>query len=70
VTLMSSFLIACNRARGRVAAALRQVIGAPDYERYVAHVRYCHPAAEPVGRDDFYRARLEERYNRPGAKCC
>ncbi|MDQ3949172.1 MAG: YbdD/YjiX family protein [Gemmatimonadota bacterium] len=67
---MSSFLIACNRACGRVVAVVRQVIGAPDYQRYVAHVRLCHPGAEPVGWDEFYRARLEDRYSKPGAKCC
>jgi uncharacterized short protein YbdD (DUF466 family) len=67
---MSSFLEGCRRIGDRVAAALRQVIGAPDYARYVTHVRFCHPDAEPAGRDEFYRARLEERYNKPGAKCC
>jgi uncharacterized short protein YbdD (DUF466 family) len=54
----------------RAAAVLRRVIGAPDYECYVAHVRARHPGAEPLGWADFYRARLEERYNRPGARCC
>jgi uncharacterized short protein YbdD (DUF466 family) len=49
---------------------LRQVVGAPDYQRYVAHVRLCHPDAEPVAWGEFYRARLEDRYNKPGAKCC
>jgi uncharacterized short protein YbdD (DUF466 family) len=54
----------------RIATALRQVVGAPDYQRYVAHVRTCHPGGVPLGWDEFYRARLEERYNKPGAKCC
>ncbi|MFN2565361.1 MAG: YbdD/YjiX family protein [Gemmatimonadaceae bacterium] len=63
---MSSFL----HALSRVAAVARRVVGAPDYERYVAHVRARHPGVEPVGFEEFYRARLEERYNRPGARCC
>jgi uncharacterized short protein YbdD (DUF466 family) len=67
---MRSFVIACNRARGRVAAALRQVVGVPDYQRYVAHVRLHHPGAEPLRWDEFYRARLDDRYNKPGARCC
>jgi uncharacterized short protein YbdD (DUF466 family) len=67
---MSSFLTACDRVRGRLAGILRQVIGAPDYERYLTHVRLRHPAAAPLERHDFYRASLEARYNRPGAKCC
>jgi uncharacterized short protein YbdD (DUF466 family) len=59
-----------TRALGRIAAALRLMVGAPDYERYAAHVRRCHPGIEPQPRDEFYSRRLEERYNRPGAKCC
>ncbi|MDQ3996467.1 MAG: YbdD/YjiX family protein [Gemmatimonadota bacterium] len=54
----------------RVGAILRQVAGAPDYDGYLAHLRTRHPGAEPLERDEFYRARLEERYNKPGAKCC
>jgi uncharacterized short protein YbdD (DUF466 family) len=67
---MSSLLMALSRTGRHVAAALRQMIGAPDYERYVAHVRLRHPGSEPVGMDEFYRARLDDRYSRPGAKCC
>jgi uncharacterized short protein YbdD (DUF466 family) len=54
----------------RIATALRQVVGAPDYQRYVAHVRAHHPGAEPLGLDEFYRSRLEARYDKPGARCC
>jgi uncharacterized short protein YbdD (DUF466 family) len=67
---MSDFLAACNRACVRAAAVLRQVLGAPDYDRYVRHVQRCHPGTEPIGMREFYRARLDERYNKPGAKCC
>jgi uncharacterized short protein YbdD (DUF466 family) len=67
---MSNLLVACNRFRGRVGALLRQIVGAPDYERYVTHMHRCHPGTEPIGMREFYRARLEERYNKPGAKCC
>jgi uncharacterized short protein YbdD (DUF466 family) len=54
----------------RVGAVLRRVVGAPDYEGYLAHVRAHHPDVEPLGRDEFYLARLEERYSKPGARCC
>lgn len=54
----------------RIGAIAGRVSGAPDYERYVAHVRAHHPGKEPVGWDQFYRARLEERYSKPGARCC
>ena len=63
--------IECVRpALRRIGTALRQILGAPDYERYVAHVIARHPGAVPVAMDEFYRSRLEERYNKPGAKCC
>jgi uncharacterized short protein YbdD (DUF466 family) len=55
---------------GRIATALRQVVGAPDYQRYVAHVRVRHPSAVVLNEDQFYRSRLEDRYSKPGAKCC
>jgi uncharacterized short protein YbdD (DUF466 family) len=55
------------RAAARV---LRTLMGAPDYERYVAHVRARHPGAEPLSREAFVRERLEARYSRPGSRCC
>ncbi len=70
----AEFLVPTSQFLGshltRAAAVLRRVVGAPDYECYVAHVRARHPGTEPLGWAEFYRARLEERYNRPGAKCC
>ncbi|MFN2567397.1 MAG: YbdD/YjiX family protein [Gemmatimonadaceae bacterium] len=62
-----------SRLLGRLAylaVLARRVAGAPDYDGYVAHVRSHHPGAEPLGRDEFYLARLEERYSKPGARCC
>lgn len=57
-------------ALARIAHALRRILGAPDYERYVAHVRDRHPGAEPMSRDEFLRERLASRYSKPGARCC
>jgi len=54
----------------RAAGVVRTVVGAPDYDRYVAHMRGHHPECEPVSRDEFMRQRLESRYSRPGARCC
>jgi uncharacterized short protein YbdD (DUF466 family) len=52
---------------GRV---LRAIIGAPDYERYLAHIEARHPDALPMSREEFGRQRLESRYSRPGSRCC
>ena len=54
----------------RIAELVRAVIGAPSYERYVTHMRLAHPDRAPLGRDDFIRHRLDERYSKPGARCC
>ena len=54
----------------RLARAVRRVLGVPDYEKYLAHVRETHPTATPLSRDEFVRRQLTERYSRPGARCC
>ena len=54
----------------RAARVVRTIVGAPDYERYVAHMREHHPACEVVSPDEFMRQRLENRYSRPGSRCC
>jgi uncharacterized short protein YbdD (DUF466 family) len=54
----------------RVAKVIRTIIGAPDYERYVAHVRTCHPGQPVMSREEFAKSRLEARYNQPGNRCC
>ena len=49
---------------------LRRIIGVPDYDRYVAHVRECHAGTVPMSREEFENARLEDKYSRPGQRCC
>lgn len=58
------------RTMTRVLATLHRIIGAPDYEGYLAHHRARHPEGAPLSRDEFARQRLEDRYARPGARCC
>jgi len=54
----------------RVAATVRRIIGVPDYEVYVTHVRECHAGVVPMSREEFDKARMEDKYNRPGQRCC
>lgn len=68
---------AAERARSRLSAwvaqlvwALRTIAGAPDYERYLGHLRVHHPCTAPLSRDEFTRDRLARRYDRPGSRCC
>jgi uncharacterized short protein YbdD (DUF466 family) len=54
----------------RAAEVVRRVIGVPDYDRYVAHVRAHHPGLEPMSREEFTQQRMLDRYSRPGSRCC
>ncbi|HEY0777939.1 MAG TPA: YbdD/YjiX family protein [Gemmatirosa sp.] len=62
-----------SRLRSLLAAIVRAVpviLGAPDYERYVAFERARNPGAVVADRATFERERLASRYARPGARCC
>lgn len=64
-------IVRTTRQRVETAAAvLRRIMGVPDYDRYVAHVRAHHPGVEPMCRKDFEQQRVQDRYSRPGARCC
>jgi uncharacterized short protein YbdD (DUF466 family) len=52
------------------ATVVRRVIGVPDYERYLAHMRARHPDCQALGPDQFMREAMQQRYNRPGSRCC
>jgi uncharacterized short protein YbdD (DUF466 family) len=54
----------------KLLRALRFVIGAPDYERYLEHLRAHHPEKRPLTREEFVDQRMNDRYSRPGARCC
>jgi uncharacterized short protein YbdD (DUF466 family) len=54
----------------RWLAVLRTVIGVPDYERYLRHMRARHPECAVLSKAEFATARLEARYSRPGSRCC
>ena len=54
----------------RIAQVIRRVIGAPDYDAYVAHVRRCHPGEHALSREAFARDVLTRRYETPGNRCC
>jgi uncharacterized short protein YbdD (DUF466 family) len=54
----------------RAARVCRAILGAPDYERYLTHMRERHSQETPLSREEFARQRLAERYNKPGSRCC
>ena len=54
----------------RAACILRRVIGVPDYDIYLAHVREHHADEKPLTREEFTNQRLVDKYSRPGSRCC
>ena len=54
----------------RAGSVARQVLGVPDYERYLGDALARDPHARPLTRDEFVAARLRARYDRPGSRCC
>lgn len=64
------FLGKLRRRVAHVGVLLRRVIGAPDYDSYLAHVQRRHPGTVPLTPDAFARDALARRYDRPGSRCC
>ena len=59
-----------SRFVARALGALRTIVGAPDYARYLAHQRAMHPNATPLSREEFARERERARYEGTGSRCC
>jgi uncharacterized short protein YbdD (DUF466 family) len=53
-----------------LTALLHRIVGAPDYQAYLDHMRRCHPEDEPLSEAAFFQQRLNDRYNRVGTRCC
>jgi uncharacterized short protein YbdD (DUF466 family) len=48
----------------------RRLIGVPDYDTYVAHLRAHHPERTIPSYAEFFRERQEARYRGGGGRCC
>lgn len=61
---------ALGRQLVRLGRSLRVVIGAPDYERYLAHMREHHAGERPLSERELFEQRMRDRVERPGGRCC
>jgi uncharacterized short protein YbdD (DUF466 family) len=60
-----------DKAGRYLGQALRLMVGLPDYENYVAHVRRTHPGQTPMSYEEFFRERQSARYGGRGRiGCC
>jgi len=52
--------------------AARLMVGVPDYDTYVQHMRLTHPEQIPMSYEEFYRERVEARYGgkNGSSRCC
>jgi uncharacterized short protein YbdD (DUF466 family) len=54
----------------RALAALRRVLGMPDYQRYLGHLRACHPDRPVPTEREFYDDYVRTRYGDGPTRCC
>lgn len=48
----------------------RLIVGVPDYETYLGHMRRAHPDKMPMTREAFFGERMQARYDRGASRCC
>jgi uncharacterized short protein YbdD (DUF466 family) len=48
----------------------RSMIGVPDYDTYVAHLRNVHPDWPVPSYEQFFRERMQARYANGRGRCC
>jgi uncharacterized short protein YbdD (DUF466 family) len=48
----------------------RALIGVPDYDTYVAHMRRHHPERTVMTYAQFFDERMRARYRAGGGRCC
>jgi uncharacterized short protein YbdD (DUF466 family) len=55
---------------GRLYAAIRRIVGMPDYEAYVAHLRCRHPGAPVPSEGEYFDQYVKARYESGPTRCC
>ena len=54
----------------RLHAAIRRIVGMPDYGAYVAHLRACHPGAPVPSEREYFDQYVKARYENGPTRCC
>ena len=61
---------AVRSAWRRFVTISRRILGVPDYDAYVAHIRARHPDRAVPTKAAFFAERQRARYEGGGARCC
>lgn len=60
-----------NKAGKYLGQAAKLMIGIPDYDNYVQHMKLTHPEKTPMSYEEFFKERQEAKYSgKGGFKCC
>lgn len=62
-----------GKASKYLGQAARMMIGIPDYDNYVAHMKKNHPDKSIMTYEEFFRERQDARYGgngKGGFRCC
>lgn len=69
--------VAADASAGRVhrgiralRQACRQIVGIPDYERYLGHMAEHHPGEPVLSREKYFAQAIDRKYGRSGPRCC
>ena len=54
----------------RVATTFKRVVGMPNYDAYIAHLRAKHPECAIPNEREYYELYLQGKYNGVGNRCC
>ena len=49
---------------------LRRIVGMPDYERHIEHLRHCHPERPLPSEREYYENFVRARYEDGPTRCC
>ncbi len=66
-------LTKASSVRKFVVQAARMLVGIPDYDTYVAHMKSAHPGQPIMSYKVFFRERQQARYGgggKGGMRCC
>ncbi len=59
------------RTTWRAAVSIaRLIVGIPDYDTYLRHIRTFHPDVTPMSYEAFFAERMQARYARGRSRCC
>ena len=51
-------------------SAVKRLLGMPDYQRFVEHVRQCHPERPVPSEREFFEQYVKDRYGTGATRCC